>query len=1037
MLQLLRNAATFLKRAMLILVIGGVALGLYLYHNLENEIRVRIEQKLAAHYEDLHVSIRSARLVEGQGLEIRGMLLGQRDRLGRLQEIISVDEVIIQCNVTPQGLMKGDFEIQQVLVKRPRMVAVLDENRQLNLRKLFPLPRWSEHQPPIHIWDGSLVFEDRLDGSRRTLLENVDLQFTTHRVENPNQPGEMREETTFRGLLRGKRWDEGRVVGTWVRNSGMLQLQGEIQKLAIHPSLWEILPREYEPHVAELQCLTAKADLNFSVVHAPGRPVNFKVKAALSQGTWKDERLPFNIEEIAGVIEADPAGLSINRLQARYRQGWVTANLRRPGWESDASIQVNASFQKFVLDSSLALLLPRDLAQSWRKYNPSGLIDATVKANFDGVRWKPELSVTCLGTNFLLEEFPYPVSDAEGTIHYKDDHLQLDLQARGGGSRVTITSSVSNPGPNAVGTSHVKSIDPLVWDETLEDALRMSHPEVLKVAREFQVGGAANIEFTLRADGGNQAADDKLLVVDVVDGELRYEKFPYPISRIRGRIICHNDVTHTEDLEGFNGQAHVVCDASWRKLDGDSRGKLVMDFVCKDVPLDEDLRTSVPPATRHVWEKLRPRGTIDHMRVHLNWPLADGGLDLKIEAQKWEKQRNVAGRPMSLEPVAVPYSLNEVVGRWVYENGSVQMLDLSARHGEARFSTAGHCYFSPAGSWRIDLAGLRIENLVVNRDLYTAMPDQMAEATRKLQLQAPLHAEGTFSLSAESANAQPVAQWDLTTHLAGAMVHRGEVFNHMYGSVRLQGIADHQGPRASGELMIDAMTYRDIPVTEVRGPVWISGSELLFGKRVPNSSGNATRRVTGQVFGGMVALDAIVQLSGEQAFQVDVNLQEANLGQMLLDLGQPNRGKNTGRIDGHLVLSGTTQGSHTYDGSGQVRLRDANLYQLPLAVSLFKVLNARFPNTTAFNSGDLRYRVQGDYVYLDEIKLAGDALSVRGNGEVTLSGDLGLRFYTEFANQTLQMPVIRTVLGEASRQLLVIHVQGTLNDPQTQQEIFP
>src|SRR5690606_1285134 len=105
----------------------------------------------------------------------------------------------------------------------------------------------------------------------------------------------------------------------------------------------------------------------------------------------------------------------------------------------------------------------------------------------------------------------------------------------------------------------------------------------------------------------------------------------------------HNDVTHTEGLQGFNGQVHVVCDASWRKLEGDPRGKLAMDFVCKDVPLDEDLRTSLPPATQQVWEKLRPRGTIDQMRVQLNWPRPDGSVDLKIEAQKWEKQKNLAG----------------------------------------------------------------------------------------------------------------------------------------------------------------------------------------------------------------------------------------------------------------------------------------------------------------------------------------------------------------------------------------------------------
>ena len=104
---------------------------------------------------------------------------------------------------------------------------------------------------------------------------------------------------------------------------------------------------------------------------------------------------------------------------------------------------------------------------------------------------------------------------------------------------------------------------------------------------------------------------------------------------------------------------------------------------------------------------------------------------------------------------------------------------------------------------------------------------------------------------------------------------------------------------------------------------------------------------------------------------------------------------------------------------------------------MLKVLNARFPNTNAFDEADIDFRVAGNYIYLDDMRLTGDALSLKGNGEANLDGQISMRFYTEFGNQTFDVPVIRQVLGEASRSLMVIHVGGTVDQPTTEQEIFP
>src|SRR5687768_2542014 len=74
--SLLSRFFRFVKRlVMLALLVAAVAVAawFYGYDKLDEQIRAQVETQLREHYQGLVVSVRSARRIEGQGVEIRGI----------------------------------------------------------------------------------------------------------------------------------------------------------------------------------------------------------------------------------------------------------------------------------------------------------------------------------------------------------------------------------------------------------------------------------------------------------------------------------------------------------------------------------------------------------------------------------------------------------------------------------------------------------------------------------------------------------------------------------------------------------------------------------------------------------------------------------------------------------------------------------------------------------------------------------------------------------------------------------------------------
>ena len=136
-------------------------------------------------------------------------------------------------------------------------------------------------------------------------------------------------------------------------------------------------------------------------------------------------------------------------------------------------------------------------------------------------------------------------------------------------------------------------------------------------------------------------------------------------------------------------------------------------------------------------------------------------------------------------------------------------------------------------------------------------------------------------------------------------------------------------------------------------------------------------------------------------------------------------------------LRGTGAGTHTLTGAGNARLYDADIYELPIMVAMLKILSIKPPDTTAFTESNLDFHVQGEHLLFDNIRFIGDAVSLKGQGSMGLDKQINLTFHTIVGRDRFNVPVLRSVLGEASQQIMQIKVDGTLDDPQIVGEPFP
>ncbi len=243
------------------------------------------------------------------------------------------------------------------------------------------------------------------------------------------------------------------------------------------------------------------------------------------------------------------------------------------------------------------------------------------------------------------------------------------------------------------------------------------------------------------------------------------------------------------------------------------------------------------------------------------------------------------------------------------------------------------------------------------------------------------------------------------------------------------------------------LSYKDYQFTGVKGPIWIDDRQVLFGAWVDRpeiaaaASGIAgppqtPRMLTAGIFGGTLYGDGWVTLEPTPRYGMNITLTDASLGRCAREV-MPGRQKLAGKILATADLTGSGRTRNTLSGKGRIALSEGNVYELPVMISLLKILSIREPNQNGFSDGTIDYRIVGEHIYFDRIDFHGDAISLRGSGHMNFQSQIELTFYCLVGRGELDLPVIKQVVRAASQQLMLIHVGGTLQNPEPRQEALP
>ncbi|MFM8951797.1 MAG: AsmA-like C-terminal region-containing protein [Planctomycetaceae bacterium] len=1005
-------------------VIAALAVGAT---QIGEQVRLRVETRLRSELPGFTVHVRGASLVEGEGIVIRGLSIADPTLPPPQRQLLAVEEVHLACSTALTDLASGGTAITAVRVRRPTVHAVREADGSWRLARLLAGRRpTGQAALPIVVEDGTLYIED----------PRIRRPFTMRQVAVELVPGrEPDAPIALRGSGAGELFERVEFSGTLTAAEGRFEIGGRLESLDVSQRLHELAVAAGQG--SWLAGLRGRIGLDWRAAGTLAAPadVDFSLRGRLEAGHFQHAALPFPMSDVSAEFSADRSGVVCETLEAHSGSTLVRGSGRLFGWRPEADWDLLVEAERLVVGRHWEGLLPQPLATQWSKLLPAGEIDVRAQLTRRTGRIEPDVAVRCRNVSLTHYRFPYRLDRTVGTVTYKGTALAIHLTGQAGGHPVQVAGAIDTAVSGGRGTIEVQGNEMRI-DDALLAALPPRSADIVRSLR-----GQGTFDFLFRHQRGPEQPQGHANSLDIrlTQGSLSYAGFPYPLSNVTGSIRMDQGRWIIRGLTGTNDTGIVQCSGGLEPRP-DGGGELTLQLNGRGVVLEKELRDALPAGMRRIWDDVDPRGTAEFSATVRH--------DVRARRTTVELEAMPQGDTVSIEPSWFPYRLERLRGRLLWRDGRLRFEQIRGVHARTTVATDGSCRFTPDGGWHVSFERLSADRFRVDHDLLQALPAGLQQAVEGVRLRGLLSLDGTLDIhsTAPTVVTRPggrtelvpgpaAASWDMALDMEQAALDLGVPVEHVHGGLRLRGQGDGRAWQAVGDLALDSAMVQGVQLTAVQGPLAMDGSGVRFGALAAGQAGGG-RRLSARLAEGTLLVDGSAAAGPAGRFSVAASLQDADLQRLASEAtAAPQRSR--GRLTAGIELTGSRAGAHSLTGRGQVRLRDADIYELPVVVALLKILRVKAPDRNAFGSSLVDFRIEGPHAYLDTIELSGDAISLVGTGEIDFDTNLRLTFRSIMGDAETQLPAMKRLLGGASGQFMLIHVDGTLADPVPTTEAFP
>ena len=188
--------------------------------------------------------------------------------------------------------------------------------------------------------------------------------------------------------------------------------------------------------------------------------------------------------------------------------------------------------------------------------------------------------------------------------------------------------------------------------------------------------------------------------------------------------------------------------------------------------------------------------------------------------------------------------------------------------------------------------------------------------------------------------------------------------------------------------------------------------------------------------GGSVAGDVTIVSHGEAPSQyaVEAVVQNANLAEVV---GPAVKTPMQGTLSASFDVEGIFGDTNNRRGRGRMQVHGHNMYEAPIILGFFRLVNFALPVRDGVNDVDVSYTLMRDRATFDSIELTAPGLRIYGDGVLDFAKhQINMTLNTENPD-AWTLPFVNQLVRRAREELLQIKIKGSLEEPKVQALTFP
>jgi len=719
-------------------------------------------------------------------------------------------------------------------------------------------------------------------------------------------------------------------------------------------------------------------------------------------------------------------------------------------------------------------------------FEPNGPVSLSFSYHRQEGGWKKNLVIQPNGMSAKYRGFPYPMRNVRGMVHHSvsettADEISINLLADGAGTTTRITGTIKGSQPDVDVDLRIVGNN-VTLDKDLIDAMPDDNPKLLRKLHATAHGdfvGTVRHNARTRREYGPDVFDNQFTIT-IDRGSMKYEAFPYPLENMSGVLMVRSVPEKPTQLPAVLGSRQKSQEQSdsvtlefrnfqathnggrfrgvGRKDPAPGGSVLALNIDAEMLALDMDLRKAL--LAIHMdrsWVTLDPSGRTNcAMRVKL-YTRADPDAELNAP-EDLEMSMGFAGG--SIRPNFFPYALSDVAGRVAYAKGRVDLREFRGKHGRSELTLPyTEILFRASGGYWADVRDAHVTPMVIDDDFLQALPLGLRTSCEDLDLKGPMSlyvnrmvvdeqpgpyiphylpraVRGAAPEEPENPNLPPAVKppalphailptiyWDGCLTMEGSSLRTGVPWENIYGKLASRGLykGDQMGA-VLGNVLVDRASIAKQPVQAV-------SAQLRIDPRQPDVL--SIPAIRGNLYGGDVGGEAWVVLDSPPRYAVQLNAARVHLSQIAKRYNLSEKSHLEGLANAQIYLANRYDertGQPIVQGGGTIDVPKAKLLNLPVLLNLVKVVKLHVPDETGFEEAHALFYLRGNHVKFGQLDLIGNAISLGGEGEMSVEGkDVRFEFYPVWTKLKEMFPLTGDWPGLVSKKFLKIKVTGEID----------